>query len=111
MGQNISKNSTPPPLTLQDCLVDGKLDIVRYLYFKRRMDAFDEQFEELINPFGMKKRKLSDLDDSNTNDGMKKQRSCKKSKLLVRDEDGNLIELKPHLKNYHSLPLCYLYPY
>ena len=96
MGQDILKNLTSPPLTLQDCLIDGKLDIICYLYFKRRMDVLDESFEELINSFGMKKRKLCEMEDSTTIDRKKKSQTYKKNKLLVRDDDGNLIDLKPH---------------
>ena len=42
MGQDISRAITPPPLTLQDCIVDGRVDISRYLYFRRTSDHYQD---------------------------------------------------------------------
>ena len=95
MGQDISKHLTPPPLTLQDCLVDGRVDIIRYIYYKRRMDDLDESFDLLLNQSGMKKRKLCDFAESNAIIKSKKSRTCRKNKLLIRHENGELMELKP----------------
>jgi len=38
MGQNVSKSLIPPPLTLQDCLVNGKVDLARSIYYRRQQD-------------------------------------------------------------------------
>ena len=36
MGQSISKASSAPPLTLRDCLVNGRIDLTRYRLYARR---------------------------------------------------------------------------
>ena len=35
MGNNVSTSIIPPPLSLNDCVVDGELDIARYFIYKR----------------------------------------------------------------------------
>ena len=36
MGQDISKSITPPQLSLTDYIVDGQIDITRYIYYQKR---------------------------------------------------------------------------
>ena len=36
MGNNISSSIIPPPLSLNDCIVNGDLDLLRYYMYKRR---------------------------------------------------------------------------
>ena len=94
MGQDISKSINPPPLTLQDCFVDGKFDLARYLYYSRRMDEIDNQFYNNFSNLISKKRKYESIEHSSN---VKKDhtRSVKKHKLLVRNSDGSLRELRP----------------
>ena len=40
MGSNLSKSITPPPISFQDCLINGNVDIARYLYYCRKKDDF-----------------------------------------------------------------------
>ena len=42
MGQDISKSLNPPPLSLQDCLVNGKFDLTRYVYYRRKIDMIND---------------------------------------------------------------------
>ena len=42
MGQDISKSLNPPPLTLQDCLVNGKFDLTQYVYYRRKIDMIND---------------------------------------------------------------------
>ena len=96
MGQNISKSISPPPLTLQHCLVDGELDLARYVYFKRRSDELDSSFTDKMFSYNSKKRRYYDIDDEDcSKKSNESHRSVKKHKLLVRNHDGNLRELKP----------------
>ena len=53
MGQDISTSLNPPPLSLQDCLVDGKFDVTRYMYYRRKMDIVND--DVLLQPFPSQK--------------------------------------------------------
>ena len=33
---DVSKSIIPPPLSLTDCLFDGQIDPIRYLFYQRR---------------------------------------------------------------------------
>ena len=37
MGNDLSSSIIPPPISLNDCVVDGELDIARYSIYKRRV--------------------------------------------------------------------------
>ena len=93
MGQNLSTAITPPPLTFQDCVSDGKVHIERYFYFKRREEQMNADLDQLINSVVNKKRTL-DEDHSGFIDTTKTARSIKRHKLLARDDDGSLREVK-----------------
>ena len=93
MGQDISKSITPPPLTLQDCLTNGQIDLPRYLYYRRRSNHLIHTISgnrKLLQ----KKRKCNHL-DLTQHKKQKKIRSVKKYKMMVRDRDGLLRELLP----------------
>ena len=36
MIEDISNSIVPPPLSLTDCLFDGQIDPIRYLFYQRR---------------------------------------------------------------------------
>ena len=93
MGQDISKSIIPPPLTLQDCFVNGQINLARYLYYRRRSNHLMHAISgdrKLLK----KKRKYNHLDFIQ-NKKQKKLRSTKKYKSMVRDRDGVLRELLP----------------
>ena len=93
MGQDISLAVTPPPMTLQDCLVNGRIDIARYSYYTRTLDFFTE-LEEGIKIQSKRKRPNEDRDTKSK----KKRlviRSVKRHQLIVRDNDGSLREILP----------------
>ena len=93
MGQDISKGLNPPPLTLQYCVVDGSIDILRYKCYKRRCDDYDKSIG-MLRMRALKKRKLADIEMSKPKKRAKK-RSVKRHKLIVRDNDGTLREIRP----------------
>ena len=37
MRNDVSSSITPPPLSLQECTVDGELDLLRYYIYRRRI--------------------------------------------------------------------------
>ena len=41
MVQQNCKSYTPPPLSLQDCLVDGRIDPARYRMYSKKMYTSD----------------------------------------------------------------------
>ena len=45
MGQGLSTAINPPPLTCQHCLVDGVIDVGRYIYYRRRCDDANESID------------------------------------------------------------------
>ena len=40
MGNNISNAFTPPPLTLRDCIVDGRINLARYVNYCKKEDDY-----------------------------------------------------------------------
>ena len=88
MGQDISKSITPPPLSLTDCLVNGQIDTVRYTYYRRRKDDIQNS-NYIISNITSKKRIFDALPTSKK---LNTKRSVKRHKLLIRDDDGQLIE-------------------
>ena len=82
MGQSISKASSTPPLTLRDCLVNGRIDLTRYRLYARR------QYEDIYDRkkySSEKKRKHDDI-------GIKKKvkRSVKKHNIQFPNNDGTM---------------------
>ena len=92
MGQDISKSITPPPLSLTDCLVEGKIDLARYIYHQKRTYgiSIDSQFMSIS-----KTRKRHEDNDCSCPPKKRSRRSVKRHQLIVRDDDGNLREIKP----------------
>ena len=87
MGSDLSKDITPPPLTLQDCLVDGALNVNRYWYYRRRLDDHTQSFESHnCGRNNNTKRKHANL----VSVTKRAPRSVKKHKTLVRDVGGHL---------------------
>ena len=95
MGQDISKSLSPPPLSLQDCIVDGRIDLTRYFFITRQLDEQQKELEIYFNSLQNKKRKFDDTVIDNVIKKGPKKRSIKKHKLLARMPDGTIRELKP----------------
>ena len=55
MIENISNSIVPPPLSLTDCLFDGQIDPIRYLFYQRRYS--DPSYSQDICAAIIKKRK------------------------------------------------------
>lgn len=89
MGQDISKAFTPPPLTLRDCLVDGRIDVAKYMIYSQSIIEEDiVETEEFLN--SNNKRKRNDHDSAAKSN--KKARSTKRFPVLCRGDNGKLRE-------------------
>ena len=97
MGNDISRSIIPPPLSINDCVVDGELDLMRYYMYKRRQRIQLIQSTQLKEIVNLKRKRnevtLSSKEQSHYRE--RKQRRLKKRKLWIRGEDGNLRALMP----------------
>ena len=93
MGTDFSKDITPPPLTLLDCLIDGELNLPRYYYYRTQLDnCLRSQRQEYCRR--KRKRKLS-LSDASVRNIKRQARTVKKYKVMARDKNGMLREVTP----------------
>ena len=93
MGQNVSKDTSPPPLTFRDCLAHGQLDSSRYYSYRRRLHVLMLGNNRMVTKAKKKrKRQLMELDIERR---IRTPRSVKRHKLMVRDKDGTLREIRP----------------
>ena len=72
MGQNISKACAPPPLSLRDCIVNGKIDLTCYRLYTRR--HYDHEYEQ---------KKLSSTIKRKLNESQPKPKSARSVKRHV----------------------------
>ena len=97
MGNDISRSIIPPPLSINDCVVDGELDLMRYYMYKRRQRIQLIQSTQLKEIVNLKRKRnevtLSSKEQSHYRE--RKLRRLKKRKLWIRGEDGNLRALMP----------------
>lgn len=98
MGQDISKAFTPPPLSFRDCLVDGQINLARYIVYRRRQYQ-DEDYEDDIHQIRMNKRKR----DQPKPYRKKKKRAVKKHDIQVRDKDGSIRSATFRDSTWHNL--------
>ena len=91
MGQDISKAYTPPPLSFRDCLVDGRIDIARYMVYSQslQIDEDSEELEDLLHS-NFKKRDNESNDTSARKKARRTPRSIKRFPILCRADDGSL---------------------
>ena len=97
MGQDISILFSPPPLSLQQCFIDGEFSLPHYLVYRRRRDAANQRFQNMNSIMNLcRKRKIDDLLTETSSFSKKDHsRSVKKHKLMVCSESGDLKEIKP----------------
>ena len=93
MGQNVSKDTRPPPLTFRDCLVKGQLDLSRYYSYRRRLHVLMVGNNRMVTK-AKKKHKRRAM-ESNIDHKVRTPRSVKRHKLMVRDKEGTLREIRP----------------
>ena len=102
MGQDISKAYTPPPLSLRDCLVDGRINLAKYMVYKKKKkkNAYID-IEAMVNN---SKRKCN---NQNISSKKKKQciRSIKRHPILCRSDDGTLREATFKDSSWYTLYL------
>ena len=97
MGNDISSSIIPPPLSINDCVVDGELDLMRYYMYKRRLRTQllqSTQLKKIVNH----KRKRHDNALSLKAQSLfrkRKKRTMKKRQLWIRGEDGELRVMMP----------------
>ena len=98
MGQDISTAFNPPPLSLRQCFIDDKFSLPHYLIYRRRRNAANQRFQNMISLLNQrKKRKFDDLDQwtSSSLSSYVHTRTVKKHRLMVRSESGDLREILP----------------
>ena len=70
MGNNLIKTINNPPLTFKHCFVNGKLDITRYIVYRRRAEETDYAMHLLSAIYQRqersKKRKFDSLECNNS---------------------------------------------
>ena len=93
MGQDISKSITPPPLSLTDCMVNGKIDIPLYKYNCRRLDDTDDNNIFMNLNHNLNQNKIGSSKSKHKRE--QRHRAAKRNKSLVRNDDGSLRELRP----------------
>ena len=101
MGTSILTALTPPPLTLQDCVVNGEIHLARYYYYRRRLDSNYQILQHQQNRRRMKRRGVTS--DDAICKKRKIVRSVKKHILQVRNKDGSLRPLTPEDTLWHIL--------
>ena len=97
MGNDISLSITPQPLSVNDCFINGELDLIRYYMYKRRLRRQllrHTQLKEIVNH---KRKGYVDTLLSNKQPNYKKRkwRSVKKRIFWIRGEDDNLRVMTP----------------
>ena len=99
MGNSLQKSLYNPPLTFRDCLVDGELDISKYFIYRRRQEENEDAMAMASQIYHeiqcQRKRKLESMCSTAITKRRKQTRSVKRHKILVRNDDGTLDELKP----------------
>ena len=93
MDNDIGKHPIPPPLTFNDCFENGSLILSKYSHYRRRLDDLEQDTYEL-DDYIKKKRKRS-IHKVPSTIKFQGKRSVKRHKILVRDKDGSLREVRP----------------
>jgi len=94
MGNDLSSSITPPPLSLNDCVVDGELDIARYYIYKRRFRRETNQNAAMNAIIHRKRKAVTNVTPLSKVGKRQRSRSVGKYKLLVRNPDGTLREFR-----------------
>ena len=84
-----------PPFTFQQCFVNDELDLARYLMYRRRIDEMDDAMSAAHQIyFNIQKRKRK-LDSEYVKSSKQKCiRTVQAHRILVREDDGSLREVK-----------------
>ena len=102
MGQDISKAFTPPPQSLRDCLVDGRINLAKYIVYIRRKKYKHNNYLDAFMKKNKRKR-------NNQSMSSKKKRIClrsiKRHPIMCRADDGTLREATCKDSTWYSLYL------
>ena len=90
MSNDLSSSISPPPLSLNDCVVDGELDIARYFIYKRRVRRETNQKAALNAIIYGERKAATDVTPVSKAGKRKRIRSVGKYKLFVRNPDGTV---------------------
>ena len=85
MGSNISQDITPPPLTLTDCLINGRINLPRYYWYRRRQDYYSRSLK--LSDKARKRKRKKQYIYNRSEVRRNRTRSTKKHLLFVRDLD------------------------
>ena len=58
MGSNLSKDTTPPPLTLQDCLVNGSISLSRYCCYRKSSGNYSVAIQREDTHWNAKRKRV-----------------------------------------------------
>ena len=92
MGRNFSKVVTPPSLTQQDWLLNGRLNITKYYWYRRQCEYRQKSLRRV--DYLRKKKRKHECNNTSRKVRQKQVRSVKKHKLIVRDSNGELREIR-----------------
>lgn len=95
MGNDLSSSIIPPPLSVNDCIVSGELDIMRYYMYKRRLRRRLSQYTGLKEIVNHKRKRVDASLSEQLNYRQRKHRTLKKQLFWIRDDDGNLRVMTP----------------
>ena len=95
MGNDLSSSIVPPPLSVNDCIVNGELDFMRYYMYKRKLRRKLSQYTGLKEIGNHKRKRVATSLSEELNVRQRKRRTIKRRLLWIRDDDGNLRVMKP----------------
>ena len=93
MGQQLNKAIISKPKSFRECFVDGKIDIGWYYIYRCSCNHYDND-KEILRNIRMKRKRVDD-ESSTSNKKKRHHRSMKRYRLLVRNNDGTIHELRP----------------
>ena len=104
MVQDISNAYSPPPLSFRDCLVDGRIDVARYMVYSQSLqyDEETDHLEELIRSNKTKRDNESSVFSSNKK-ARNIYRSIKRHRILCRADDGTLRQVTHEDSTWYRL--------
>ena len=59
MGNDLSSSIVPPPLSVNDCIVNGELDLMRYYMYKRKLRRKISQYTGLNEIVNRKRKRVA----------------------------------------------------
>ena len=110
MGNSLQKSIYNPPRTFRECFNEGKLDIGKYIIYRRRVEENEDAMATLLKICSdiqlQKKRKAESVYDESSKKPRFHRRCVKRHAILVRNDDGELEQLQPKTTIWYRLYVC-----